>query len=96
MRDMPSSPGGRCRFRPWRRRSKVTRHLGRGLTLALFPGTETALAVLSWGLTGAVLVKGPGVLVKTREIRGLGGFGVTPENNSSSYEAQHAIQVEWS
>lgn len=48
------------------------------------------------GATGAVLVKGPGVLVKTREIRGLGGFGITRENNSSSYEAQQAIQVEWS
>lgn len=53
----------------------------------LFPDTETALAVLFLGSTAAVWVKGPGLLATKREIRGLGGFCITPENNSSSYES---------
>lgn len=51
------------------------------------PDTETALVVLFWGSTAAVWVKGPGLLATKREIRGLGGFCITPENNSSSYES---------
>lgn len=53
----------------------------------LFPRTERALAVLFLGSTPAVWMKGPGLFVTKREIRGLGGFCITPENNSSSYES---------
>lgn len=53
----------------------------------LFPRTERALAVLLLGSTPAVWMKGPGLFATKREIRGLGGFCITPENNSSSYES---------